>query len=263
LRGFQHNEVKGEHFARRYKDWITGKSLTAQITEVLQRVKDKPTFLWAHYLDSHDPFDAGGKERNKFRRYLNSLRTVDQNVGKLRHAVEELGLSERALFVVFSDHGEAFGEHGATFHGTTLYDELLRVPLLIYGPTVVTQQRQELVSLIDLGPTVLDWFALPTPSHFMGESLGPLTRGKKTKFQRPVAAETRLKRTMLFTDGTKVIEDLRAHTVEVYDLEKDRGELRNLSDDEGDPRLARIDEMRQFFAVHAFTKAGYELPYVK
>jgi arylsulfatase A-like enzyme len=119
------------------------------------------------------------------------------------------------------------------------------------------------VSLVDLGATVLDWFELATPSSFMGESLVPFLLGQSREFSRPIVAETRLKQSMLFRDGRKVIRDLRRQTLEVYDLSRDPAELDNLSDDIDPDQEEHVLLMRGFFQVHTYREDGYRVPYVK
>jgi arylsulfatase A-like enzyme len=97
------------------------------------------------------------------------------------------------------------------------------------------------VSLIDVGPTLLDLFGVQTPATFMGESLVPELRGTSTKFTRPIAAETRLRQTIVFADGMKAIRDLNNGGRELYDLKSDPGERHNLVE-RGDPKyLALVD----------------------
>ena len=76
---------------------------------------------------------------------------------------------------------------------------------------------------------MLDLFGASTPSHMMGQSLVPLLRGEDVQFERPIAAEGRLKPAMVFGDGIKVIRNLRRNTIEVYDLRRDPHQRHNLS----------------------------------
>jgi arylsulfatase A-like enzyme len=262
VEGFQRNDFEGEPM-RGHKTWIGGASLTRQLIEQLEHDAARPGYYFIHYLDSHAPFHAGGRRGGKFARYLRALRVVDGFVGEVRAAIERLGLSERVLLIVTSDHGEAFGEHHSSFHGGTLYDELVRVPLAVVGPGVAQRQIDTPVSLIDLGPTVLDWFGVPTPAAFMGESLVPLLRGQERSFQRPIVSETGLKQAMLFADGRKVIRDLRRQTLELYDLGVDPGELVNLSDDVDPDQEEHVLSLRGFFQTHTYRENGYRVPYVK
>jgi arylsulfatase A-like enzyme len=262
MRGFEHSDWTGDTPGRE-QHWVGGDHLTRELIGVLEREAARPGFYWVHYLDSHEPFSKGGRAGKKFDRYLRALRVVDGYLGQLRAAVTRLALDERLLWVVMSDHGEAFGEHGSAFHGSTVYDELLRVPLVVKGPGVPVREVGAAVSLIDLGPTVLDWFGLPTPASFMGESLVPFLLGQSRAFRRPIVAETRLKQSMLFDDRRKVIRDLRRRTLEIYDLERDPGELANLSDDVDTDQEEHVLLLRSFFQVHTYRENGYRVPYVK
>ena len=245
------------------QNWVNGESLTQQLVATLEREAARPGFYWVHYLDSHDPFHAGGRRGKKFSRYLKALKVIDGYLGEVRAAIGRLGLGERTLLFLMSDHGEAFGEHESYFHGSSLYDELVRVPLLAQGPGVVPREVGVPVSLVDLGPTVLDWFGVPTPASFMGESLVPFLLGGSRTFSRPIVAETRLKQSMLFEDGRKVIRDLRRQTLELYDLGADPGELSNLSDDIDPDQEEHVLLLRSFFQIHTYRENGYRVPYVK
>jgi hypothetical protein len=107
---------------------------------------------------------------------------------------------------------------------------------------------------------VLDIFGVATPGPMMGESLVEFIRGKNPKLTRPIAAEGRLKRTLVFPDGMKAIVDDRNGTAEVYNLKTDPGERINLLD--VDPRAnERVAAVHQFFEVHRYKAGGYVVPY--
>ena len=263
LRGFEHNVFEGDRLPGRDTSWTDGKALTAQLIAQLEKNADRSAFYWVHYLDSHHPYFRSGRGGSKFERYLRSLRGVDGYLGEVRDAIGRLGLAERVLLMVVSDHGEAFGDHDSVFHGSSLYEELVRVPLVVAGPGVVARPIDVPVSLIDLGPTILDWFGLATPASFMGQSLLPLLLGESRRFTRPIVAETRLKQSMSFPDGYKAIRDLRLKTLELYDLKTDPGELNNLSDEIDPERDEHVLLLRSFFQVHTYRENGYRVPYVK
>jgi arylsulfatase A-like enzyme len=238
-------------------------SLTAQtvprIIERLEQHRGEPLFVFTHALDAHFRVSPR-KNSNTFERYLSNLELVDESLGALRTAIDRLGIAERTVLIVSSDHGEAFGEHDTTRHRSTLYDELLRVPLLIHAPGIEPRKIETAVSLIDLGPTILDLFGQPTPGHFMGQSLAAFLEGVEPKLTRPIVAEGRLKKVMIFPDERKVIVDDRHNTSELYDLRRDPGELENLID--ASPRASeRVQVLRAFFEVHEIQREGYQVPY--
>ncbi|HSN96639.1 MAG TPA: sulfatase/phosphatase domain-containing protein, partial [Candidatus Nanopelagicales bacterium] len=153
------------------------------------------------------------------------------------------------------------GEHGLTWHANSLYDELLRVPLFIRLPGTAPRRVEDRVSLMDVGPTILDLFGVDTPPRWMGESLTGYLRGKTPELTRPIVAETRLKRTMVMPDGVKIIHDTRNHSVEVYDITADPGELENLYQQQ--ESADRLQVLSSFFRVHTLKRPGYNVPYRK
>ncbi len=109
--------------------------------------------------------------------YDAEVAAADAELGLLFEALEQRGILKNALVIVTADHGEELLEHGTFGHGFSLFNESVRVPLIMAGPGVpagrVVNQN---VSLIDVAPTVLDLLGLPPESHFEGRSLLPLLR---------------------------------------------------------------------------------------
>jgi arylsulfatase A-like enzyme len=226
----------------------------------LEQVKNEKLFLYLHFLEAHYPYDLGIKEGSQYDRYISELRIVDKQLARLKRFILTHDFANRTLLIISADHGEAFGEHGTTRHSATVYDELLRVPLLIWRPAQQASLVNEPVSLIDIAPTILDVFGVPTPGHFMGQSLVPFLRGENPKLTRPILAEARLKQALILPDGMKVILDNHLNTVELYDLRRDPGELDSLAEDE--EMLSRpLSLLQQFFEVHRNRTPGYTPPY--
>ena len=112
-------------------------------------------------------------------RYDAEVRYVDDHVAAVVAALRARGLWDDTLFVLTADHGESLGEHHYYFaHGWYLYDDELRVPLLLHGPGVPAGGRvRQSVSLVDLAPTLLDLLGLPASETMEGRSLRPLFAG--------------------------------------------------------------------------------------
>jgi arylsulfatase A-like enzyme len=100
---------------------------------------------------------------------------TDRQLGRLLQALERTGLTERTLVVVVSDHGEEFLEHGFTGHALSLYDEVIRVPLVFRQPGRLRAglRVQEPAGLIDVAPTVLSLAGLAVPETMSGTPLLP------------------------------------------------------------------------------------------
>ncbi len=226
--------------------------LVKPLLRELRKHRKGPGLFFAHLMDPHEPYDRGKRTTGSAKeRYLSELELVDSSVGALR-ALMKTRFSDRGYIVLVADHGEAFGEHHTTFHSKTLYQELIHVPLIFWGPGIVAERHEEWVSLMDVAPTLLALFGLPVPAEMMGESLRPSLEGRPQPPRAlPIAAEGRLKRAIVLPDGLKAIEGRRHKTVEVYDLERDPEERDNLV--ESDPRRAAdtLATLRAFFGQYA------------
>jgi len=242
--------------------WSTGADVLSEIETRLRQHGKGPLFLFFHDLDPHSPFDLGRIRRGSTKeRYLSEVDLVDQRIGHLRRLLDELGLTDRTTLIFSSDHGEGFGEHGTSFHGANLYDEQIAVPLLIHHPLASPHMVDEAVTLVDLGPTILDLMGLSTPSYFMGQSLVPYLVGETPELSRPIIAEGRLKQSMVLPNGLKLIRNQRENTFEIYDLKTDPRELDNLYDRMGERGELEMQKLVQFFEDHKIRKEGYEIPY--
>ncbi len=169
-------------------------------------------------------------------RYAQEVAFVDREIGVLMFTLERAGLLENTLLVFTSDHGEALGDHGHVGHISQLYEELIRVPLVMVWPDRLPRGLvvDDAVALVDLLPTVVDLLGIDTAPGLRGRSLVPLLRGERLP-SRPVIAETYRpeaysdKRAVI-ADGVKYIftdHDQEWH--EVYDLTSDPSERTDLA----------------------------------
>lgn len=195
----------------------------ADVTDVigpwLARV-NAPFFGWVHYMDVHWPYHledtlnepaeiAGawqdlahlhganwhGKPITPQQRthyielYEQAVAYTDAQIGRLLHALEQNGLQENTIIIVVADHGEEFMEHGRWGHWeNNLYDEVLRVPLIIHLPTsqgTCVVERQ--VRTLDLMPTILELCGGLSLDGMEGRSLVPLWRGEEEQYDPPVS----------------------------------------------------------------------------
>jgi arylsulfatase A-like enzyme len=181
--------------------------------------------------------------------YDGAILYTDDNLARILRTLEDQGMSEQTVVAVAGDHGEAFGEHGLSFtHDFTLYDEVLRVPLVIRGPGVVPgADIGQQVRLMDLAPTLLDLAGVDPLPNIEAKSLTPLLRGGSLPYL-PAFAESaparlqfpeqdkqalpgiRGKWRMVRTDRWKLIQipQEEGDRYELYDLHDDPGETRNL-----------------------------------
>lgn len=246
----------GKHY------YTPSKPLFAKLLPRIEALGQEPAFIYAHLSDPHAPYNLGGTKGSPFERYLAEVAVVDKQLRRLVRLLEKTGLMSRTLLIVSADHGEAFGEHDSRTHGTTLYDEVLRVPLLFVFPGATPRRVDEQVTLLDVGPTVLDVFGLPTPGYMMGESLAPFLRGETPVLTRPILAENRLVQAWITRDRKKLIWDTQSGRKELYDLEADPAELDNLADD-AEALAQPLADLKGFMETHRLRKEGYRTPYVR
>jgi arylsulfatase A-like enzyme len=249
-----------EAFLGRGKTYSLAIRLIDALLDRLRHPGDRPLFLYTHLIEPHAPYTEGRPTDPPYARYLSSIAAADKQLGRVLSLLEQ-SFGDRWVLFVSADHGEAFGEHQTTDHAKTLYEELLHVPLLAASPRFSARAIDVPVSLVDLGPTILDLFRVDTPATFEGQSLVPFLAGGTAALTRPLLAEGRLRRALVEPDGLKVIDDPRRKVVEVYDLSADPGETRNVFDLEPARADRALAELRRFFAVHALHEDGYEPQY--
>jgi arylsulfatase len=110
--------------------------------------------------------------------YDATLRYIDDVLARIHAGLESSGLLDETLWIIISDHGEAFGQHGALQHSSSVYQEQVRVPLMMRMPGLEARRVSEPVSLVDLYPTLRELFDLDVPKPPSGVSLAPLLTGQ-------------------------------------------------------------------------------------
>ena len=113
--------------------------------------------------------------------YDGEIRYVDQHIGALLRQLEELGLKEKTLLILTSDHGESLGERGIIGHNLALHDYEIRAPLIIRHPALEGSPRRirQQVELVSLMPTIFDLLEVSHDAALAGESFAPLLMGKE------------------------------------------------------------------------------------
>lgn len=247
VRGFSEEEDLDQN-ERPHGNFVKSHEIMPRVQARLEQQGARPLFLFTHILDPHAPYDYGRSRQDdsQFLRYVAAIEEFEMRLKEFDAWLIETGLANRTTVIISADHGEAFGEHGSNHHSKTVYQEEVRVPLWVRIPGVAPRVVNDPVSLIDLGPTLLDLFGLPTPGEYMGESLVPFFRGHAPKLTRPIGAESRLRQMLLF-GNYKVIRGANDGTFEVYDLSADPGEKNNLSEG-GRSKYERLTQL--FFETH-------------
>ncbi|PWT92774.1 MAG: hypothetical protein C5B54_03005 [Acidobacteria bacterium] len=128
-----------------------------------------PFFIWMHFFDPHHPYLEHGMQN--VAPYQQEVLYVDQQLKLFFDFLKQNKLDQDALVVITADHGEAFGEHGEVSHSLFVYNTTLRIPLLIHGPGLAPGRRTQIVRIIDLAPTILDFMQWKPKSGFDGVTL--------------------------------------------------------------------------------------------
>ena len=181
--------------------------------------RGQPLFAFVHLFDMHKPYPVS---------YDAQLQYVDRLIGGFKDSLVAMGLWDRALVVLVSDHGEGLGDHGEDSHGYFVYESTLHVPVIFHWPIGSAGHAarvDELGGLIDVAPTILDFLQVPKPASFEGTSLSG-TPG--SVFAESVHARDAFGWAALRSLRAGQFKYIEAPKPELYNLLADPGELRTL-----------------------------------
>jgi arylsulfatase A-like enzyme len=257
----------------------TSRRLTEKTLAVLRKNTRRPKFVWVHYLDPHYPYQptdkvlrenapyllsktAYGTDRGKLdvknatilkALYDYEVKSTDGYVGRL---LTELRARPDTLVIISSDHGEEFAEHGQFEHRKTLYDEVIRVPLIISLPEsdrslFPARRASAPISLTDVAPSTLTYLGFPVPGTMEGRrdiivGAAPEGRGVYSTLWHPDGYFL----AMLTKADRKIIQKIEdgETTFEYFDLVADPGEQTPLPLDAVGERLR--DELTAWIPGH-------------
>ncbi len=276
----------------------------AAIAEWLEVEGDRPFFLWVHSFGPHSPYQPPGPWLTRFTDpdytgpydgaqkplyevsrkgelseadrdqivalYDGKIAWVDHLLAGLVEALDTLGLRERTLLVVTSDHGEELFDHFLYFsHEASVYDSVLRIPLILSLPGVLPAGKAEdaVVQSIDLMPTVLDLLGLEPREGAQGRSLLPVLAGRDDgrraygsidHDKEPLSILTvRSPRWRYVYNPDRYVPgwNLRFAEEELYDLRSDPGQQRNVVDEHPAVAAELRDDVRRWAAGAAAQRA--------
>ncbi len=274
----QERRLRGEIDRRSHEDQ-TSSLVTGRATAWLEGNRQSPFFLFLHFFDVHydfippapydemfsdpgpryDSLDHGfinnpqisatmpeAQLRYVLSQYDGEIRWVDHNIGLVLEKLDELDLRDRTIVILTSDHGEEFFEHGDKGHQKTLYDEVVRIPLIFACPDLLPggETLDAQVRIIDVYPTLINLLGLDPPAEILGQSLVPLIRGESPERDLPALSELLYSRSdgtkgilsSLRLRGEKIIADIERGEFDSFDLGRDPNERapRRLSVSGGD-----------------------------
>ncbi len=164
-------------FAERKANLVTSAAL-----EWLKRPRSGPFFLWLHYFDPHQPVNPPEPHHSRFSEpYVGEIAFADEQLGHVLAELKNQNEYNRTLIVITADHGEGLMDHGEPTHSLLVFDSVMRVPLIVRMPGELSGRRlDQLTSIVDIMPTILDLLGLEVPSDVQGRSLASLIRGSNS-----------------------------------------------------------------------------------
>ncbi len=227
------SEASIENF-RNYKNALTSAQTIERTRHQLAEIgASERFFLLVHLFDPHahyvgnTSFDFGWREID---RYDAEVAFTDAAVGPM---LEELASAGDIGIVIMSDHGDEFFEHRYWRHQLRVYDESVRVPLIVFDPRVPPRASDKTdVSTLDIAPTVLEMLSIERPKAMEGHSLlGSMVTGAQA-IARPIVIEsTNQQKRAVVSRRRKLIVDSKTGIVEYYDLRADPEERSNMADE--------------------------------
>lgn len=161
--------------------------------------------------------------------YDSEIRFTDDTLRTTFDKLKKLGFLKNCIVVITADHGEEFGEHGGVLHRKHLYDELLKVPLIISGTDLPKGKVDErLASSVDIVPTVLAYLGLKARTPMAGRDLLAF-RSKSPEAEEAVFSQYGNLRYSIRTRNWKFIETIKPHKLELCDLRQDPQEQMNIA----------------------------------
>jgi arylsulfatase A-like enzyme len=248
--------------------------------EWVERNRDQRFFLFLHTYQVHNPYtppesyrivsgsDGKPTQQDNTPRafYKGEIRYTDATVGDLVERLGQIGVLDSAILVITSDHGEELHEHGWVGHAMNVYEPAMRIPLILWGPSVVPEGRSisDPASLLDVAPTLLDLLRLPPVAGLQGQSLVPALEGKGLAATRVRYAEGPERGKKPSRSGPLVMAREGNHKwiahkgaperTEIYDLRSDPGERHPLDDaalrERGEQLFREFDALVESAARH-------------
>lgn len=246
-----------------------GNEVMDEALKWLESKKGTKHFAWIHLYDPHTPYEPPPPFDKKYRHpYLGEIAFADSQLGRLWQFLEENNLVDKTFVIFASDHGESLGEHLESNHGFFVYQGAIHVPLIVVTPFLKLQgiSCPQVVSLIDIMPTVLEMDGDPVPQQVQGNSLVPFFFNPKKNIENLAYAETFYPRFHYGWSDLKSVQNGRYKLIlapepELYDLENDAKEANNIAASEG-KIFAELNAKAATF-IEKSSQNAYEMDYKK
>jgi arylsulfatase A-like enzyme/Tfp pilus assembly protein PilF len=231
----------------------------------LEKHADQRFFAWLHFYDAHTPYDPPEPFRSRFaaRRYSGEIAYVDHEIGKVLRWLDSKHLTERTIVVAIGDHGESLNEHGEATHGLFVYDSTTRIPFIIRAPYEPMRGRRVTgtARTEDVMPTVLDLMGRRVPEGLQGRTLVSMMTGAAQDLNLEAYSESLYPRNHYGWSELRALRSGRFKYIsttkpELYDLERDPGEQKNLYDERAQVAERMAAELARIGAEEAGASQG-------
>ncbi len=241
--------------------WVEFAEGDRRVGQVERYLKDAPAklrlFAWVHLFGPHEPYESHPEHPFGDRdidRYDSEIADADATFGRIRDAF--LAARPHAVVILTADHGEEFGEHGGRYHGTSVYEEQVRVPLVMAAPGAIAPGTvAEPVQLVDLLPTVLSALDIPRPPRLRGRDLGALLSGRGKPGSGFAYAETD-EQALLAEGSERLICSRHVGACQLFDLATDPHETHDIGVAHASDRDALRTKLREIGASHGRYELG-------
>jgi len=254
-----HTEIKKKIKNAHGTSWgIHDEHLFAYTAQFLQRLKT-PHFIYIPTMSSHHPWDIGNtslKKSSSYEKYLSAIKYTDHHLGRFIDNLRAHHIAENSLIFLFGDHGQNMGEHQQSYFSRYLYEENIKIPLLLLADGKIKDGKtiSTLSSQVDLLPTILDLLDIKitkkintTGKSLLRKHIDPIVFFSN-KFGQD-AAGCRYK-------NYKFILHLPTKTSELYNLKTDKKELLNLENKTIKNKLKIRVENHLDYINHLYAKTG-------
>ncbi len=253
-------EDKGLDFEYRKVEYAKADYRVSQVERYLDRDgANHKLFLWVHLFEPHEPYeqhpehDFGDRDIDH---YDSEVATADRAVGRLVSLVRFR--RPKTVVILAADHGEEFGDHGGFYHGTTVFEEQVRVPLIIDAEGLAPRKVAEPVQLIDILPTMLNALGVPRTPRLRGNDLGPWLVGAG-KGDGSAFAES-YDQVLLAQSTWRLVCERKVDACALYDLADDPSERRDRAAEFVERTTAMRRRLREIESSHgAYELAGARL----
>lgn len=209
----------------------TSSLVTDSGIEALNSLKNDLFFVWLHYYDPHDEYlnhDEYDFGRRKEDNYDEEIAFTDHHIGRLLKHLYKTGLMDRTIVVIVADHGEALGERSAWGHSSTLFEEVMHIPLIIYIPGFTGQMVEPVVAETDIAPTLIRLIGLSVPDFYSGIPISFDENGFNPAANRTVMMENYLNdecRQGIYKKPWKLLFECNVKEYSLFNLESDPVEI--------------------------------------